>query len=376
MQKSIIVLGAIAGLALTGCASQSGGPSSAAQELQQKQRQISSLEQRLSQHEAEVADQGSQIETLSQRLAAEATRGKETTPAVASGGELLPPNAKPGECYARVFVPAQYGNEEVRVLKRAASEKIEIIPARYETVTERVLVSEPGRKLEVIPATYGTVEERVMVRPASTRLEEVPAQYGWEEEQVLVTPAQTVWKKGRGPVERVDTATGEIMCLVDEPAVYKTVKRRVLLSPASTRAVEVPAEYQTLKKRVMKTPPTTREVEVPAQYRTVKVRKLTQPEREVRKEIPAQYATVTKRPQISEGQMAWRPVLCETNATPQTVASIQRALAQSGHSPGPIDGVIGRQTLAAVQSFQSAKSLPRGGLNFATIEALGVPLGR
>ena len=73
--------------------------------------------------------------------------------------------------------------------------------------------------------------------------------------------------------------------------------------------------------------------------------------------------------------MDWRAVLCETNASPAVVAQIQRALKSEGHDPGPIDGVIGRGTLAAVTSYQNAKQLPRGGLNFETIAALGVELG-
>ena len=34
------------------------------------------------------------------------------------GAPLLPPNAKPGECYARVLVPEQYQTTTQRVLKR------------------------------------------------------------------------------------------------------------------------------------------------------------------------------------------------------------------------------------------------------------------
>ncbi len=48
--------------------------------------------------------------------------------------ELLPPNAKPGECYARVFVPPRYQTVTQRVLSRQASERVETIPAKYEEV--------------------------------------------------------------------------------------------------------------------------------------------------------------------------------------------------------------------------------------------------
>lgn len=44
-------------------------------------------------------------------------------------------------------------------------------------------------------------------------------------------------EKGRGPVEKLDQATGEIMCLVEVPAEYRTVTKRVQVSPPGAREV-------------------------------------------------------------------------------------------------------------------------------------------
>ncbi len=239
---------------------------------------------------------------------------------------LLPPQASPGECYARVFMPPAYDTATEKVLKREASERIEIIPAEY---------------------AYG--EEKVLVREASTRLEEVPAQYGWAEEKILVKPAHTTWKKGRGLIEKVDHSTGEIMCLVEVPATYKTVKKRVLKAPATTRSVEIPA-----------------------QYKTVKVKKMVQPPQERRIEIPAAYETVTKKALVSDGRMEWRPVICETNMSRDLGTKIQSALLKAGFNPGPIDGVIGRQTSQALRSYQREKGLAVGGLTYSTVKSLGI----
>jgi len=57
-----------------------------------------------------------------------------------------------------------------------------------------------------------------------------------------------------------------------------------------------------------------------------------------------------------------------------TITDIQRALQKAGHNPGPIDGVIGRQTMVAVDSFQRANGLPRGGLTMKTLAKLGVKI--
>lgn len=293
-------------------------------------------------------------------------------PAKFVGADLLPPSANPGECYARVFVPATFRTDSYDVLKREASTKIEVIPARYEWATEQVLVQEASERLEVVPAQYEWRTEEVLVKPASKQIVEVPAVYEWTEERVLDQPAHTVWKEGRGPIERVSNTTGEILCLVEVPATYKVVRKRVLKSAATTREIAIPEEYKSVRKRVMTQGPTTRKIDIPAKYETVRVRRLVEPENSRTIEIPAQYQTVTRTAKVSEGQMAWREILCETNVSPGIVRDIQRALQAAGHAPGPIDGQLGGQTMTAVSAFQRSKGLPTGNLTIATVEALGV----
>ncbi|RPI18894.1 MAG: peptidoglycan-binding protein [Acidobacteria bacterium] len=289
--------------------------------------------------------------------------------------ELLPPNAKPGECYARVFVPAAYKTETAQVITREASERVEIIPARYERVIEQVLVREASKKVEVVPETYDWVEEKILVKPAFERIVEVPAVYETVKETVVDRPAHSVWKKGTGPIQKVDYATGEIMCLVEVPATYKTVTKTVIKTPATTRKVEIPAEYTTVRKQV-KTPSTTREVTVPAEYKSVETQKLVSPAEEKRVQIPAEQQTVTKTVVASEGRIEWQSVLCETNASPELIKSMQLHLRRAGHYSGKIDGKLSARTMAAVRSFQRAKGLPTTGqLTMETLQTLGVRTG-
>jgi hypothetical protein len=295
---------------------------------------------------------------------------------VAQTTDLLPPNAKPGECYARVFIPPNFKTTTETIVKREASEKIEVIPAEYEWVQEKIVVKEASEKLEVVPATYEWKEEKVLVKPAATKIEEVPAVYEWVEEKVLDKPAHTVWKKGTGPIQRIDHGTGEIMCLVEVPATYKTIRKRALKQAATTKKVEIPPEYKTIKKQVMTTPPTTRKVEIPAEYKTIKVLKLVSAAKEQRIAIPEQRQEVTKTEKVSEGRVEWQPILCQTNLTRELGDDIQTALLHAGHDPGPIDGVIGAQTMAALRSFQQKKGLATGGLTVETLKELGVSLAR
>ena len=167
------------------------------------------------------------------------------------GDGMMPPNPKPGECYARVVTPPSYEERTERVLVKPAGEEVEVIPARYEWAEQRVLVKEAGEKIvEVSPPVYTTVEERILVKPATEKVETIPAVYKTVTERQLVRPAYTTWKKGRGPIEKLDEATGEILCLVEVPAEYKDVEKRVLVTPATTRKITVPAEYTTVRKKV------------------------------------------------------------------------------------------------------------------------------
>lgn len=506
--KQTALAGALASLVLlsgcntTGTASASSASGSSAAELDQRAKELDAREAELN---ARSENGG---------LPADA----------ALGGDLLPPNAAPGECYARVWVDAEYATSTEQVLSSEASTKIRVIPAEYQTVTETVEVSAASSRLETTPAVYGTesetikvrdgqrlwrvglkgnsapaseallaaavahginldsatpgmcfhehyvpetyrtesqqvvtraateevaiipaeyteVEQTVLVREASTRLVTVPAEYATEEEQIIDKPAHTVWKKGTGPIQRINEATGEIMCLVEVPATYKTVKRTVLVTPAQTRTEEIPAEYKTVKVRqlvsaaseqrtpvpavystvdrrvvdqqagfvwhdienrdhpaetrtgnkicltetepqyktvertIVTTPAQTRTIEIPAEYSQVEVTKLVTPAREESEVIPAEYRTVEKRQLIKDGYMAWRSILCETNMTRSRIADIQRALSSAGYDigSGGADGVIGAQTIEAVNEFQRANDLPVDKyLNIETVKALGV----
>jgi len=276
------------------------------------------------------------------------------------------PHAKPGECYARVVVPAEYQSQSSTVVVREATEKLNIVPAQYDWVDEKVLVREASIKYEVVPASYRTekeeielspastvwvsgsvyssvapnpgllslaeaggvpvntaspgqcfveyysepafeqVTERVLVSQASEVIKIVPARYEWVEqkevvaaathkmievpalyetkkERIKVEDARVEWKKGRGPIEKIDHSTGDVMCLIEVPAVYKTVE-----------------------KTVMKSPPTSKLVAVAEKFETVRVRRLVEKAREVRTEIPARYREITKRRKVADGVHFWQ----------------------------------------------------------------------
>lgn len=364
--------------------------------------------QQIAQQQAELEARQAQIRAMEAELARkEAALNNRPAPAArsntaASGSGLFPPAARPGECFARVLEPAKYRPVTKRVVKREASERVEIIPAQYTWGEQRIkvkdgytqLVVDQGGKIlpvtgdprnggsyrignTVVNPTFGTVTERVMVKPPRKKVQEVQAKFKTVTERVIDQPAHTKWKKGTGPsgaATRVDENTGEIMCLVNVPATYKTITKRVLAQKAGTRVVEIPAEYTTITRTVVKNPPRVREIKVPPAYKTIRVQKLVKAAQERRIPVPAQYETVTTTEKVKDARVRWGRVYCEVNMTKDLAVKIQQSLTRAGYYNGPIDGIIGSQTMSALNRFEKAKGLPTGSnyIPFETARALGV----
>ncbi len=371
--------------ALAGCAtstdtvSTSSSSSSDSSMIEMKNSEITRISSELERTERELAN------TLAELERAQTTASSTTVmPAMGGDSSLFPPNPKPGECYARVLIPAVYNTTTETVLKREASERVEIIPASYGPADETILVKDASTKLVVEPAVYEEVTETVLVKEASSRLVEVPAKYDTVTERILDKPAHTVWKRGSSALgagagvlqTSVDQSTGEIMCLVEVPATYKTVNKTVLVSPPRTESIDIPAEYKTITKRVLAKPAATREIVVPAEYQTVTRTVMTQPPSERRIPIPAEYETVTKRAKVTDELLEWREVLCDVNLTNSTVRQLQSSLSDKGYYKGPVDGIIGVMTLGASNAYAKAKGLAQGD-NYIPMEvakSLGVSL--
>jgi len=331
------------------------------------------LQTKISQLEGQVSQKDIELKAAQAMLANKPAMTATPIAATAAAPEL-PPNAKAGECYARVFTPPTYKSVTETLLVQQEAERIEVLPAVYKPATKQVLFKTASERIEVIPAKYGWVEEQVMVEPEGEKLITEPAIYETVSEQILVKPAYSTWKKGRGPIQKINEATGEIMCLVDIPAEYRTVSKRVVKQPAQTRTVKIRATYETVKRQVVVEPAKTRAIQIPAEYRTLRINELIEGAKEKRVLIPAVHKTVTKSEKISEGKVAWQPILCETNTTKGVVQRLQVALKDKGFDPGRVDGVICSETMRAVTAYQKSKQQPSGQLTLETLKSLDVSL--
>ena len=237
-----------------------------------------------------ISKDGQPMETVTMGLETEKASSETSTISPSAGATSVPtgatgdvpPNARPGECYAKVLTPAI-----------------------TESTSERIQVSEEQKVLDrIIPAKYQTTTERVKVKEA-----------------------RQFWKAGKGPITKKDEVTGEILCLVEEPAEYKIIEKRVLVSP------EKP-EY---------------------------------------KMVPARFETVTKQNIIKAESWEWRRILCETNLSSTAITQIQRALNMKGYNVAP-DGKLGSATMDAINNYQLKNSLASRGITYETLDHMGVTL--
>ena len=233
-----------------------------------------------------------------------------------------------GEIMCLVKVPAKYKTIKKLVIKNPAKTEIQEIPAQVETLKVQKLVSEPTVKYTSIPALYETIERK---------LPDAQASFMWSNAEV---GAKAPWK-----------ATGNMICLVETPAVTKDITKTVLDTPA-----------------------TTKEEVIPASYEIVKIQKLVSETREVRTPIEAEFKMIDKRKKVTNSHLGWERILCQTNMTKDVIKKIQTALNEKSYAVGKPDGILGRGTRNAMERYQKDNALATGGITYETLGSLNIEL--
>ncbi len=287
----------------------------------------------------------------------------------------LPPSSEFGKCYAKCKIPDVYESTSVKKLTKEASTRLIKVPAEYKTETEKILVREGRTEYKIIPATYKTVTEQVMIEPEKKIVRTIPAVYKTETEQILVTPARGKWvRKKKDPScfsQNPDDCY--VACYEEIPAIYRTESKQVLVEAAKTVDDVIPAVYKTVTKQVIDQASKVEEIKIDPEYSTVTKNVLVSAETTKSETIPAIYTDVVERKLVKKGgYTVWTEILCADKQTNDRIYRIQRALKDAGYNPGPIDGVIGIQTQAALKQYQTDKGLPIGNLNMETLKALGI----
>lgn len=282
-------------------------------------------------------------------------------------------NAAVGECYGKVRIAGRFKDVEEDVMVQPETMSTNIIPAKYATKDEEIIVREATFKYVEIPATYKTVTEEVTIEPEKKEMVTIPAQYKTVVEKVMVQPARKVWKKGRGLIEKVGSE-GDILCLVEEPAVYKDVEKQVVTVPERTETRVIPAVKKVISKQVIDQPVRIEKIAVPAVKQTIQQRVQVEPEKTVVNKKAAVYQKVRKRIQVSEDRMELLPVICDSNINRDLIVKIQTALVDKGYDIGEIDGFFGEKTSNAINQFQRSLGLESGGITYETARALNITI--
>jgi peptidoglycan hydrolase-like protein with peptidoglycan-binding domain len=78
-------------------------------------------------------------------------------------------------------------------------------------------------------------------------------------------------------------------------------------------------------------------------------------------------------PATKSKMMGADPMVSGSAMKPERIRATKEALKSKGHDPGPIDGIFGPQTEAALKSFQKAENLRESGRgDVPTLSKLGV----
>lgn len=291
---------------------------------------------------------------------------------IIDNASLIPPNAKTGECYAKVLIPAQYATKSEQKLLTSSVQNIYVTKPTYKNVDYTILSKAESFKYTLTPATYKCVKNRVMVEPEKITYKIIPATFKEVEETIMISPAQQVWKKGSGPISKIDNHTGDIMCLIEEPAKYKTIKTKVVDEPARTEKIITPAVYKNIKAKVIDQEASYEKVIIPAVYKTITVQELNTEAVISNDENQETFQTVTSTYLEKSEELKWERILCQTNTNGDVIKSVQQALADKNYKTGNIDGIYGSDTRRALTSFQIDNGLASGALTLETLDALNI----
>ena len=285
------------------------------------------------------------------------------------------PQANPGQCFARIVIPAEYEKVPETVVVQEGYETQQAVEPEFAASSVEVMTKEAGVEYRVRQPVYETRTEQVVVKPGFERLQIVPAQYETVTEEIQIGERRYVWKPGANlsDVKRIDSRTGQVYCLVEIPPKTTTVTRKVLVAPERVERLTIEPEYTSITKEVLVDRGGVEEIPVPAQFTTVATQELIAPARTDVTQHAAETRIIERAVLRAPERYEWVEVLCETNATTSNISAVQQALADRGYYTARVDGIMGPQTQSALEAFQNDNGIPHSGnISIETLRALGL----
>jgi len=224
------------------------------------------------------------------------------------------------------------------------------IPRTFKTITKKVILKPAIAKQVAVEPVYTYVKAEVLVRPASTKTINIPATYKTINKNKKIKNEKYFWSNAQhqNASTRINNQCDKI-CLVETPAVYKTIKKKVVAKPAVSKKVITPEKYTTVRVRTVIKAASFKTITVPAEYTEIRVEK-----------------------ERTKGFAKWMPMVCEEAMVPSLVRKVQKALKYQGYYSGEVDGNWGYKEKSAVRAYQKAKGLSVSKLSIETMKSLGI----
>lgn len=228
--------------------------------------------------------------------------------------DALPPNPQVGKCYIRCVSEDVWGKKNVQVTKIPGYTDLEVLPSEFKTEEEQVMVKPAYKKLEIIPAVFKKVTDTLQVEDDYNKITLIPAKFTDVIEEVIVQPAYARFEsrsamencKSKNPWDCV------FLCYVEYPEVKVPFPIKKVEAATSSSKQLKPGKKITVTKEVLVSPATTREIEVPAVYKKIKVKRLVKDETVKEIAIEPRYETQETRVLEKAGGMAnWEEIDCK-----------------------------------------------------------------
>ncbi|CAA6820169.1 MAG: Reverse transcriptase [uncultured Sulfurovum sp.] len=225
------------------------------------------------------------------------------------------------------------------------------VPTTYKEVTKKIMLTPSVAKKVKVTPTYKTVQVEEIAQPATVRRVEIPAKYTTVNYTKKNQVENFYWddESSKNMPSRIRSQCDKI-CLTETPARYKTVKKKVVLTPATTKKIKTKPQYTMVK---------IKKIEEEASFKKVV--------------IPAEYITVVTEKERTKGYSKWMPMICESNITPNMVKKVQKALQLKGFYMGEVSGIWDLESKSAAREYQREKGLAiTSKLSIETMTSLGI----
>ena len=227
--------------------------------------------------------------------------------------ESQPINPEPGKCYAKCVTPDEFKDEIIKVESVPSYKKLEIVPAIYKTISVDVVLKPSSKKYVNIPAVYNTVVDTVWIKDPYNKITVSEAQFGSTKKQVEILPASETWVAGEKDPDcpSIDPSDCRIFHYRKDPALVRDVPVSTIKTAASLQKTTIKGNYKLVKRKIEVSPATTRVELIPALTEKINKRVIVKDETTKAIVVPAEHVNVTKKILVKKGGMtAWRMVPC------------------------------------------------------------------